>query len=202
MTKIKICGLSRPCDISYVNEAKPDYCGFIINFPKSRRNVTISQLKQLRSLLDPAVVPVGVFVNEALEQVASLLNKNIISVAQLHGNEDENYIRKLSSLTNAPIIKAFVIFSHEDAVKANRSAARHILADGGAGTGKSFDWTLLKGLQRPFMLAGGLTPENIPRAIKDVHPWAVDLSSGVESDGFKDREKILAAVTACRNASL
>ena len=198
MTKIKICGLSRLCDISYVNEAQPDYCGFIINVPKSRRNISVSQLASLRSQLKDMILPVGVFVNEPLSQVAELLNQGLISLAQLHGNEDEAYLQALRRLTSAPIIKAFTLASPEDAMKANASSADYILADSGAGSGRTFDWSLLKHLRRPYILAGGLTPANIPQAIQELHPWAIDLSSGVESQGVKDREKIREAVAACR----
>ncbi len=198
MTKIKICGLSRLCDISYVNEAQPDYCGFIINVPKSRRNISVSQLASLRSQLKDTILPVGVFVNEPLSQVAELLNQGLISLAQLHGDEDEAYLQALRRLTSAPIIKAFTLSSPEDAMKANASSADYILADSGAGSGRTFDWSLLKHLRRPYILAGGLTPANIPQAIQELHPWAIDLSSGVESQGVKDREKIREAVAACR----
>lgn len=198
MTKIKICGLSRLCDISYVNEAQPDYCGFIINVPKSRRNISVPQLASLRSQLKDTILPVGVFVNEPLSQVAELLNQGLISLAQLHGDEDEAYLQALRQLTSAPIIKAFTLSSPEDAMKANASSADYILADSGAGSGRTFDWSLLKHLRRPYILAGGLTPANIPQAIQKLHPWAIDLSSGVESQGVKDREKIREAVAACR----
>ena len=92
MTKIKICGLFRPCDIDYVNAARPDWCGFIVNFPRSRRNRTPDQVRTLRERLDPAVVPVGVFVDRPAEEAAGLLNDGTISAAQLHGQEDEDYV--------------------------------------------------------------------------------------------------------------
>ena len=95
MTRIKICGLSRPQDVAYVNQAKPDWCGFVVNFPKSRRSVTPDQLRALRRELDPSVVPVGVFVDQPVEVVTDLLNRGIISIAQLHGGEDEDYTAAL-----------------------------------------------------------------------------------------------------------
>lgn len=199
MTKIKICGLFRPCDIDYVNEAKPDYCGFIINFPKSHRNVTPEQVRTLRERLDSAVSPVGVFVDEAPETVAALLKEGTISVAQLHGHEDENYIAALRALApGCTIWKAYNVRAEEDLAAALASTADLVLLDSGQGAGQTFDWSLAAGVKRPFLLAGGLTPENIPQAIESVHPFGLDLSSGVETDKRKDREKILAAVAAAR----
>lgn len=199
MTKIKICGLFRPCDIDYVNEAKPDYCGFIINFPKSHRNLTPEQVRTLREKLDSAVSPVGVFVDEAPETVAALLKEGTISVAQLHGHEDENYIAALRALApGCTIWKAYNVRAEEDLAAALASTADLVLLDSGQGTGQTFDWSLAAGVKRPFLLAGGLTPENIPQAIESVRPFGLDLSSGVETDKRKDREKILAAVAAAR----
>ncbi|MGN1001613.1 MAG: hypothetical protein ACI4PC_02485, partial [Oscillospiraceae bacterium] len=199
MTKIKICGLFRPCDIDFVNEAKPDWCGFILNFPKSHRNVTPEQVRALRERLDPAVTPVGVFVDEPLETAAALLNDGTISVAQLHGHEDAAYIAALRALAPGHSIwKAFKIRSAGDLAAALASPADLVLLDGGQGTGQTFDWSLAAGVARPFLLAGGLTPDNIPQAIETVRPYGLDLSSGVETDKVKDREKILAAVAAAR----
>lgn len=199
-TKIKICGLSRPEDISYINEAKPDYCGFIIDVPKSRRNVSIMQMRTLTANLNQEIIPVGVFVNKELEQVASLLNEGAIGIAQLHGQEDEDYIKKLKSLTGRPVMKAFSIRERGDLEAVARSSADLVLLDHGkGGTGESFDWSILEGWkERPYFLAGGLNPDNIPEAIRKYHPWGIDLSSAVEKDGKKDREKILQAVRAVR----
>ena len=203
MTKIKICGLSRPCDIDYVNEAKPDFCGFIIGVPKSRRNVTAEQVRLLRKSLRPGIQAVGVFVDAPLDLIAGLVRDGALDLVQLHGQEDEAYIAALRGRISVPIIKAFSVRTREDVDRAEQSAADHILLDHGAGgTGKTFDWSLLTGVARPYILAGGLTPENLPEAIKGLRPWAVDLSSGVETDGKKDRSKILAAVRAVRNMDL
>ena len=196
--KIKICGLSRACDITYVNEAQPDFAGFVVNYPKSRRSVTPLQLSRLRENLAETVLPVGVFVNEKPELVAQLLNEGIISMAQLHGSEDETYIRRLRTLTDRELIQAFTIRSEADAKQAMRSAADYILLDNGKGTGKSFDWSLVRETSRPWILAGGLTPDNMRHAAETLHPWALDLSSGVETDGYKDRDKMLAAVAGIR----
>ena len=199
-TRIKICGLTRQEDIQAVNEAKPDFCGFIVEFPKSRRNVTVEQLKALRENLDNSILPVGVFVNAPVELPAQLLNEEIISLAQLHGQEDEAYIRKLKTMTDQLIIRAFSIKNEEDINRALRSEADYILLDQGAGgTGETFDWNLVPSIKRPWFLAGGLGCDNLAAAIEQLHPWAVDLSSSVETDGHKDPDKIIAAVQTVRN---
>ena len=192
MSKIKICGLFRPCDVDYVNEARPDWCGFIVNFPKSHRNRTPDQVRTLRARLDPAVIPVGVFVDRPVGEVAGLLNDGTITVAQLHGHEDEDYLAALRALApGRELWKAFKIRSEDD-------LADQILLDNGYGTGQTFDWSLAGGVKRSFLLAGGLTPENIPDAVAQLQPMGLDLSSGVETDRQKDRTKILAAVAAAR----
>jgi len=197
MTKIKICGLYRPCDIEYVNAAKPDWCGFIINFPKSHRSLTPERVRALRRGLDGAVTPVGVFVDQPVETVAELLNDGTISVAQLHGHEDAAYIAALrAAAPGHPVWKAFKVRGPEDLTAANASPADLVLLDNGRGTGETFDWSLAGGVTRPCLLAGGLTPENIPEAVRRLHPFGLDISSGVETDGKKDCAKILAAVSA------
>lgn len=199
MSKIKICGLFRPCDIDYANEARPDWCGFIIDFPRSHRSVTPDQVRSLRAGLDPAIVPVGVFVDRPAEEAAALLNDGTIQVAQLHGREDAAYIAALRALApGKEIWKAFKVRSPEDLAAAAASPADRILLDNGYGTGQSFDWSLAGSVTRPFLLAGGLTSENIPDAVARLHPYGLDLSSGVETDRLKDRDKILAAVAAAR----
>ena len=197
MTRIKICGLYRPCDIEYVNAAKPDWCGFIINFPKSHRSLTPERVRALRRGLDGAVTPVGVFVDQPVETVAELLNDGTISVAQLHGHEDAAYIAALrAAALGYPVWKAFKVRGPEDLTAANASPADLVLLDNGRGTGETFDWSLAGGVTRPCLLAGGLTPENIPEAVRRLHPFGLDISSGVETDGKKDCAKILAAVSA------
>lgn len=202
MTKIKLCGLSRPCDIDFVNAVQPDFCGFVIDVPKSRRNVTPEQVRALCARLAPSIKAVGVFVNAPPEEVAALLETHAIVAAQLHGQEDDAYIRSLRRLTDAPIIQAFHAASPADIERANRSIADCILLDHGAGgTGCTFDWSLTDRVTRPYILAGGLTPENLPRAIERCHPFAVDLSSGVETNGCKDLNKMRAAVAAVRRGN-
>lgn len=252
-SRIKICGLSRPCDIDYVNVLKPDYIGFV--FAKSRRQVSAGQAKLLKQRLDPEICAVGVFVNEAPERIVALVNDGIIDMVQLHGQEDEAYIRNLrSSLAEqetetgrksggetvllqdsgsgpaalskeggsgeaalsqdsgsgetalpesgrkrqgpCPIIQAFSIRSPEDVVRACESSADYILLDQGAGgTGKTFDWSLIGRIERPFFLAGGLGPNNIRDALK-VGAFALDISSGAETGGYKDFEKIELCINA------
>lgn len=203
MTKIKICGLSRPIDIDWINEAKPDYCGFIINVPKSRRNVDAALLKSLRSRLDEAVTPVGVFVNEAMETIIALTEQHLLGAVQLHGSEDDLYIKTLQREVSVPVIKAYQIDSEKALQKAESSPADFILFDNGeGGTGRPFNWSLLHNIRRPFFLAGGLGPHNLKNAIQTIHPWGVDMSSGVETDHVKDKEKILAAITAVRRTEI
>ena len=172
-TRIKICGLTRPEDIQAVNQAKPDFAGFIVEFPKSRRNVTVEQLKAFREELDDSILPVGVFVNAPVELPAQLLNEGTIALAQLHGQEDENYIRQLKTMTDQLLIKAFSIKTAEDIEKALQSPTDYILLDqGGGGTGKTFDWSLIPEIQRPFFLAGGIGASNLGQAIREIHPYA------------------------------
>lgn len=200
MPKIKICGITRLEEIQAVNEARPDFCGFIIEVEKSSRCVSREQVRILTKELNPGIIPVGVFVNAPMELPARLLQNGIIGIAQLHGKEDEDYIKKLRRITNKPVIKAFSIKTKEDIIKALASSADYILFDqGSGGTGKTFDWSLIPGIERPFFLAGGLGESNLKEAVETVNPWAVDLSSSLETEGKKDREKILKAVECVRN---
>lgn len=197
MTKIKLCGLSRTQDIQVVNELKPEFVGFVFA-SKSKRYVSPKQAEALKALLAPDIQAVGVFVNEAPETVAALLNSGIIDMAQLHGDEDEDYIRQLRSRTGKPIIQAFRVTSQEDVAGAESSIADHILLDSGTGTGKVFDWTLIQQITRPYFLAGGLGPDNVEQAVNQLAPYAVDVSSGIESGGVKDPAKMAAFVAAVR----
>ncbi len=199
MTKIKLCGLSRPEDIEAANRLKPDYVGFVF-WPESRRAVTPSQAARLKAALDPSIQAVGVFVNEDPETVAQLLEAGIIDLAQLHGRESPAYLRILAGFTSRPFIQAFQMKGPADMERAAESTADHLLLDAGAGEGKAFDWSLLRGFPRPCLLAGGLTPENVGEAIEALHPWGVDVSSGIETNGTKDPEKMNAFVAAVRRA--
>ena len=199
MTRIKICGLFRECDIEAVNKHRPDWCGFIVNFPKSHRSLAPDAVRALRSRLDPGITPVGVFVDQPAESVAAMLNDGTISVAQLHGREDAGYIARLRTLSpGCEIWKAVKVRSQADLSAANASPADLVVLDNGYGTGQTFDWSLAGGVTRPFLLAGGLTPENIPGAIAQLHPYGIDISSGVETEKLKDRNKIEAAIDAAR----
>lgn len=198
MTKIKLCGLSRECDIEAVNELQPEYVGFILAKPY-RRYVPPQQVAKLKKLLDSRIQAVGVFVDEKEEVVADLLNQGIIDVAQLHGKEGEEYIQTLRKLTAKPLIKAFKVTDQEVLEQAKKSSADYILLDAGCGTGSSFDWSLIENVERAYFLAGGLYPENVAEAIKRCRPYAVDVSSGIERDGVKDRDKMTAFVEAVRN---
>lgn len=168
MTKMKLCGLFRPCDIDAANELKPEYIGFVFA-PKSRRYVTPEEAAELKKLLDPDIQAVGVFVNEAAERIAALLNKGIIDIAQLHGVEDENEINQLRALTDKPIIKAFCIKKSEDITNAESCLADYILLDSGEGTGTVFDWKKIQNIQRPYFLAGGLSIDNVENAVRQLN---------------------------------
>ena len=197
MTKIKLCGLSRQCDIETANELKPEYIGFVFA-QKSKRYVELEKAVQLKQLLSSDIQTVGVFVDETPEVVAELLNSGVIDVVQLHGREDKAYIQRLRQHTDKPIIKAFQIKSQQDLTEAEHCTADYVLLDSGAGTGKVFDWTVLKNIRRPYFLAGGLSPDNAGEAIKLLHPFAVDVSSGIETDNLKDKEKAAAFIAAVR----
>lgn len=187
MAKVKICGLRRDEDIQIVNQYKPDYVGFIIDYPKSFRNVSIDQVKEWKSQLDPSIQVVGVFVDEDVDIVTDCLQKQIIDIAQLHGKEDEDYINRVKEY--GPVIKAFQIQNEQDIQSAIESHADHVLLDQGKGSGKNFDWNLIKEMKRPYFLAGGITVENVLDT-KKYHPYAIDVSSSVESNQKKDKEKV------------
>ncbi len=201
MTRIKICGLRRQEDVEYVNQALPDYAGFVVEVPGSHRSVDVDMVRRLAAGLDDRITPVGVFVDAPPELPAELLKEGVIAVIQLHGREDEGYIKRLRTLTDGMIVKAFSVRSGRDIKEAARSSADMILLDqGSGGTGKVFDWSLIQDMGRPYFLAGGLGPANLAEAVRSLSPWAVDLSSGVETDGVKDRKKICEAVTIVRAA--
>ena len=197
MTRIKMCGLRRPEDIRAANEVRPEYVGFVF-FPGSKRYVTPETARELKAGLVPEIRTVGVFVDEKPETVAGLLADGTIDIAQLHGHEDEAYLAGLRKLTDKPLVRAFRIRSEEDAIRAQASSVDGILLDAGAGDGKTFDWNWLRQVERPYFLAGGLNPENAGRAVRELEPYAVDVSSGIETDGFKDIVKMRAFVRAVR----
>ena len=201
MTKIKLCGLSRVQDINAANGLMPDYIGFVFA-RKSRRYVPPEAAAALRGRLNEGIRAVGVFVCEKAETVAGLLNSGVIDLAQLHGGESGEYVERLRELTNRPLIQAFRVSSRADLELAFRSAADHILLDNGAGgTGEAFDWDMLRGFDRPYVLAGGLDPANVAGVVRALRPFAVDVSSGIETDGYKDAGKMRDFVEAVRAAA-
>ena len=199
MTRIKLCGLTRECDIHAANKLMPEYIGFVF-FKKSHRYASAERAAALRRILNPNIAAVGVFVNEDVNKIAGLLDSGVIDIAQLHGDEDEEYIARLREITGKPIIKAFRITDKSDIDLAQRSGADYILLDSGSGTGKLFDWRLIAGIEREFFLAGGLDSEKAAEAVALMHPYAVDVSSGIETDGYKDKNKMQCFVRAVRYA--
>lgn len=197
MTRLKLCGLTRPEDIACVNALKPEYIGFVF-WPRSRRNVTKEQAASLKALLDPSIQAVGVFVDKDLQEVLELLEEGIIDIAQLHGKEDDIYIKTLKEKSGKTIIKAYTIRCMEDVARANASIADYVLVDSGKGSGVTFDWALLQAMTRPYFLAGGLSLNNVEEATRRLSPFALDVSSGIETDGFKDPNKMKQFVKIAR----
>ena len=203
-TRVKLCGMFRDEDIAAVNEAAPDMVGFIGRFPKSHRNVSpMTELGRLSDQVNAGTYSVLVQVDVSWQRVAhSMYRAGCADIVQLHGGEDEEYIRclRLRMRDCAPIIQAFRIREHADVERALASSADMVLLDAGQGSGERFNWELVADVaeRRPFMLAGGLTPENVAEAIRTLHPWGVDLSSGIETNRVKDPQKMAAAVAAVR----
>lgn len=198
-TKIKICGLRRREDVDYVNRWQPDYIGFILA-DGFRRQILPEQAAELADHLDPQIQRVGVFVNQPVEFVSDLLDRGIIQLAQLHGDEEEEYIQSLREACEkrgcpSSIIQAVRVRRAEDILRAQESSADFLLLDAWSeksvgGNGETFDWSLIKGLERPFFLAGGLGADNVAEAIRLVQPYGVDASSSLETEGYKDPDKI------------
>lgn len=193
MCKIKICGLKRPEDIKIVNDYQPDFGGFV--FAGSKRKIDFDTAKSLRTLMDPGIQAVGVFVNEKIEFIEALCKENIIQLVQLHGDEEEAYINALKEKVRVPLIKAVRVRRGEDILEAQKLPVDYLLLDTyveGAygGSGVTFDKNLIPKLTKPYFLAGGLSTENVLERIEGLEPYGVDVSSGVETDGFKDPEKV------------
>jgi len=198
MVKIKICGLSNPCDIEIANAETPDYIGFV--FAESRRKITWTQAANLRKLLSPDIIPIGIFVNESIQNILSLVRDGTIDIVQLHGSEDEEYIQKLKQLTGKPVIKAIGVKQRGDVQKWSTTTADYLLLDHtSGGTGKTFDWDLVGKVCNPYFLAGGLNSKNVTEAMQKTVPYAVDVSSGVETEGKKDPVKIREFIRRVRN---
>lgn len=193
MTRIKICGLTKVSDIEAVNLLMPDYIGFV--FAESTRHVTDGMAKGLKEALDKNIKAVGVFVNEDIDNIISICERGIIDIIQIHGDEDEEYIRELKSRTKKPLIRAFRIRTMDDIERAEKCRADYVLLDSfktGAygGSGHSFPWNMVKGMKRDFFLAGGIHGANVIEAVSECHPYCIDVSSGVETEGWKDIKKI------------
>ena len=191
MVKIKICGLKRLEDIEIVNKYRPDYMGFV--FADTKRKVSHELARQLKDKLDPEIISVGVFVDAPKEEITELFENGTIEMAQLHGLESEDYIKDLKAMTDNKliVIKAIEMSQDKDLLKYDSSNADYLLLDSGKGSGKTFDWRLIrKDLKKDFFLAGGLNKDNITQAIEEFEPYAVDLSSSLEVNGFKNEDKI------------
>ena len=191
MVKIKICGIKRLEDIEIVNRYKPDYIGFV--FADSKRKVSHDLAKELRNNLDSDIIPVGVFVDSPQDEILKLFDDGIIEIAQLHGSESEQFILDLKKKTDGElkIINAIEMTQEVDLLEYNDSNSDYLLLDSGKGSGKTFDWSLIrKDIKKEFFLAGGLNSENVTQAIDEFNPYAIDLSSSLETNGFKDENKI------------
>lgn len=196
-TKVKFCGLSRAEDVAVANELCPEYVGFVL-WPKSSRYVSPERAQTLKAKLAFGIRAVGVFVDEDVNVVAGLLNAGVIDIAQLHGSENNDYIGELRLKTPHPIYQAVKIRSEDDIFCANASAADLVLLDAGMGQGHVFDWTLVSAVRRPYLLAGGLNLENVDEALCRLHPFGVDVSSGIETCGAKDPAKMRAFMACVR----
>ena len=211
--KVKMCGISKIETIPAVVEAKPDYMGLV--FAPSKRQVTVDQAKILVEELhkgyakkygsdtehdkNDTIKTVGVFVNETVDNLVTIANEANLDAVQLHGDEDEAFIQSLKERTNVEVWKAIQIRSAADVEKWIDSSADMLLFDAyhkdeRGGTGEVFDWSSLDAFERPFMLAGGIDSTNVARAIRTVRPYGIDISSGIETNGVKDDEKITAFI--------
>ena len=195
--KIKICGLFCPEDIDCVNRSKPDYAGFV--FAPYRRKIDENTAYELRSKLIDAIVPVGVFVDGSIEQISALWKLGVIEYAQLHGSEGAEYIARLkSACPQIKLIKAIVVRTGVDIKWAEELDVEFLLLDSGAGSGRTFDWGIIKKIDKPWFLAGGINLENINRA-KALNPYGLDVSSGAETGGIMDGNKIEKLVKITQN---
>ena len=200
MAKVKICGISHDVEIGIMNELSPDYVGFIF-YPKSRRFIAPEHAGYLRSKLKRSIKAVGVFQNAKLENVAMSVETAALDMVQLRGDETGEYIAALREYIRCPIIRAFKVSKAMDAERAMYTTADYVLLDGGEGGGQSFDWNLIgSSKRRSYFLKGGLTPDNVSRALElSPQPFALDVSTGVESNRLKDYRKVMKFILAVRN---
>ncbi len=198
---IKICGIQRIEDVAILNEFEPDYAGFI--FAPSKRQITIPQARHLTFQLNKNITTVGVFVNEAIDKIVEV--SKFINCIQLHGDEDETYIETLKNHIHNPIIKVVRVQSTAQILDADKSIADFLLLDtysdaSYGGVGQQFDYDLIPDTAHRIFLAGGLNISNIQSAI-DVQSYCLDINSGAETDGFKDRDKIKDIIYKIRGQS-
>ena len=196
-TELKICGLSRLEDVIAVNRHGADYAGFVF-FKKSKRYIDPYQAGELIELLRSDIKSVGVFMDEPLDSVISAARLSGVEMIQLHGHESDEYVEYVKRTLGRPVIKAYKATEEGALEKAAASNADYVMIDSGAGSGKKFDWSILKDFKRDYFLAGGLDPESVGEAIRTLEPFAVDVSSGVETDGIKDEKKIAEFIKAVR----
>lgn len=213
MQKIKLCGMMKPCDIEYANRVKPDFVGFI--FANTRRKISAAQAKQFREALDAEIPAVGVFVNEDISVITSLVQNGCIDMIQLHGEEDADYIRRLREICDVPVIKAVKVQMVEQIRQAAALPVDYLLLDTYrkgvlGGTGEAFDWELLREAKiaagdtaegelfgKPYFLAGGLHAGNLREAAA-LGSYGLDVSSGIETDGSKDFTKMVEVMELVR----
>ena len=200
--RIKMCGLRRPDEIIYANECLPDYIGFV--FAESRRKVSGGEAKKLEQL-DPLVKKVGVFVNEPLRSLISISEEAGLDIIQLHGDEDDEYIREVRHKTGKEIWKAVRVRTAKDIQAAQELPADKLLLDSFSeesygGTGKVMDFAVLDQaeIRKPYFIAGGLTVDNLPVILRNTEPYGIDISSGIETGGVKDREKMRKVIQLCK----
>lgn len=201
IVKIKICGLRRKEDVAIMNELEPDYIGFV--FASSKREVSEETATELAGILKPQIRKVGVFVDASPERVIRLLQKGVIDLAQLHGTESEADVRRIKEATGKQVIRTRILNPTDGFCNADTDAD-YLLLDSGKGSGKVLNWQEIScnaGIMKPFFLAGGLNPENVTQALTQLRenvPYAVDVSSGVETGGYKDAAKVRAFVEKVR----
>ncbi len=202
MTELKICGLYRDEDIEYANELLPEYIGFVIYYPKSYRSIDLFEAKRLREKLDKRIKVIGVFVNQHIELIKTAYREGIIDIAQLQGDENEEYIRTLKEKLGIEIIKAFTIKEEADLAPALENSADILLFYVGLGEkNEQLPKILerLKSVKRRYILAGGLNSSNVSAIVREIKPHIVDISSGVETDEKKDFEKMKEFIETVRS---